>query len=111
MKKAVEKTRLVPPIKASDQYKGYDNDEGDEAMGDTFQTTKQQPLKNDLHDKQKPICQTIKQTPQRSSRAKRTSRRVAQNAVTMRRGATNATPQKKQYDLKQRETDHNIKAE
>ena len=34
----------VPPIKANGQYKGYNNEDGDEATGDTCQTTKQKPL-------------------------------------------------------------------
>ena len=35
-----------PPIKANGQYKGYNNEDGDEATGDTCsQATKQKPLK------------------------------------------------------------------
>ena len=45
LKEAVARARLVRPIKASDQYKGYNNEDGDEATGDTCQTTKQKPLK------------------------------------------------------------------
>jgi len=109
MKEALAAARLVPPINASDQYKGEKNEEGDEAVGDTFQTTKQQPLKK------RPAGQAKTNLPDNKANSRKIIKGKtdkSQGCSKCRYGETGCyrcnPTKKKQYEDKQRETDHNI---